>query len=664
MKACRMRIRNFRSIEEVDLEIGCITRIVGANGAGKSTVLKALELFYTTGTPQLNADDFFSRDHSREIEITLWFGELDLQERNRFGSQVKSDGTLSVTRVFSSNPKASGKYYGTALRCAAFSGIRAVDRAADKKAVYNALRVSFDLPACTRVDEIDRVLAEWEAGHPEQCEETRDDGQFFGFQNVAQGKLADSTMLVYIPAVRDAAIDAADGRGSSVAKLLELAVKSAIEARSDIKAFRDDLHRRFRELMQPGNLTELGALAANLSETLKAFYANTSIHLNWRDAHPIDIPLPMADMRLDDEGFVAPVDRTGHGLQRALIVTLLQHLAIAAQAGQTGAASEDADGANQPTPNLILAIEEPELYQHPTKQRHLAAVLEKLALGEIPGIARSTQVIFTTHAPTFVSMERFCEVRLVRRHRAAPDAPRCCKISHADLDAVAKKLAAAWGRPEHEFTASSLMPRLHVVDGAVAEGFFAGSAVLVEGVSDRAAITAAAMLRGVDLAAEEIAILPVGGKSVLDKPFVIFRELGIPVFMMWDGDAGKDDPQLKINLALQRLTGVPDERLRDACDLLGRDHAAFAKNLEATLKAEIGAEFWSRTLDELRERYGLSSRSDAQKIPRLMFELLKRAADDGRTSLTLDRILDGILGLKRPSSPVASEAPVRVQEAA
>ena len=38
-------------------------------------------------------------------------------------------------------------------------------------------------------------------------------------------------------------------------------------------------------------------------------------------------------------------------------------------------------------PNLILGTEEPELYQHPSRQRHLASILWQLPNGQIPGVA-------------------------------------------------------------------------------------------------------------------------------------------------------------------------------------------------------------------------------------------------------------------------------------
>ena len=46
MKLRRLRIHNFRSIIEADIEVHDYTMIVGANNAGKSNVLAALRAFY------------------------------------------------------------------------------------------------------------------------------------------------------------------------------------------------------------------------------------------------------------------------------------------------------------------------------------------------------------------------------------------------------------------------------------------------------------------------------------------------------------------------------------------------------------------------------------------------------------------------------------------
>jgi putative ATP-dependent endonuclease of the OLD family len=96
----------------------------------------------------------------------------------------------------------------------------------------------------------------------------------------------------------------------------------------------------------------------------------------------------------------------------------------------------------------------------------------------------------------------------------------------------------------------------------MSEGFFADVAVLVEGEDDRAAILGAARVLGKDPESDGIAIIPCGGKTNLDRPAAIFRELGIPVYVVWDSDHGSDDARPEYNHLLLRLLGQPEGYVR------------------------------------------------------------------------------------------------------
>lgn len=413
--------------------------------------------------------------------------------------------------------------------------------------------------------------------------------------------------------------------------------------------------------MDPSNLPELTKFAEMLSSTLSRYYDGTSVEMNWRPAQALNIHFPAADMRLNDDGFITSVDRTGHGLQRALIMTLLQHLAVAGRQDGIPTAPEESPAEPALTPSLILAIEEPELYQHPTKQRHMAAVLEQLGAGTIPGVSNSVQVFFTTHSPHFISVARFEEVRLVRRWRDTEGGERICKISGTGLADIVADLSAAW--PSRSLTIEGLKPKLHVIDNAVCDGFFACVVVLVEGVSDKAALEAAAFRRGIDFAAQEIAIIPVHGKSVLDKVAIIFRRLGIPVFAMWDCDKGGKDPGVNINKALLRIFNVPESKLVEYGSQFDRDFLCFEHTLEHNLKLELTEKLWDEVLTALRDEYGVQNRDDAQKVPQIMMELLNRAAAHGYSSATLNAVIDSILALKPLPAATATKAATAEAEA-
>lgn len=61
---CELSIRNFRSIANADIPANWITTLVGANDAGKSNVLRALNLFFNGQTNPGEAFDF-GRDHNQ-----------------------------------------------------------------------------------------------------------------------------------------------------------------------------------------------------------------------------------------------------------------------------------------------------------------------------------------------------------------------------------------------------------------------------------------------------------------------------------------------------------------------------------------------------------------------------------------------------------------------
>ena len=241
------------------------------------------------------------------------------------------------------------------------------------------------LPSVNSADAAHGALAAWENQNPEQCSLLRDDGQFFGFAQVAQGYLGRYTQLIHIPAVRDAQEDATDNRGSPVTEIMDLVVRNALANREDLAEFKQSTQDRYREIMDPKELTELKDLERGLSDTLQFYVPDASVLLRWFEFADISIPMPQTQVKLREDGYESTVERTGHGLQRAFILTMLQHL-VAARGAEVAPEDPNSAGEDSPDtgiprlPNLVLAIEEPELYQHPSRQRHLASVLLKLPL--------------------------------------------------------------------------------------------------------------------------------------------------------------------------------------------------------------------------------------------------------------------------------------------
>jgi hypothetical protein len=647
-----IRVKRYRCIENEPLLCDRLTALVGANGAGKSSFLRALDLFYNP-TPRIDGGDFFGGETTSEVLCSITFKDLSDDAKRLFSGYVQAD-ELTVERVFTcKDQKITARYHGATLQHREFDPIRAAlelkDRGKTAHQAYDAVRAKpgyQTLPAWSTLGAVPEALRSWEASHPDDCTRQRDDGQFFGFTEVAQGYLGRFTRMLFIPAVRDASDDAAEGRSSALTGLMDLVVRSVLANREALRALKQETQTRFSEILDPAKLTELSGLADQLTGTLQTFVPDSSIQLDWLPLQELEFPLPKADVNLVEDGYPSAVARAGHGLQRAFILTMLQHLALAQTPAQ--AAAEPAAGATPPVPSdkrlpdLVLAIEEPELYQHPNRQRHFARILLQLASGKTPGVADRTQVIYSTHSPLFVGIDRIDQIRLLRKV-SVPERPKMTQVVSATSDEIAAILWRADGERGEKFRGETLIPRLQsIMTPWMSEGFFARVAVLVEGEDDRAAVIGMATAMGRDLESRGISVIPCGGKASMDRPTAIFQKLGIPVYLVWDGDHGDEGAKPEDNHRLLRLLG---EDPVDWPSTISARFACFEKNLESTLREELGPREFDRWLGECEERFRIPKRKHALKNPQVIATIIQRAEGEGKTSQSLKQICERLLAL-------------------
>ena len=651
-------MKNFRSILDESLPCDSLTALVGRNGSGKSSFLSAIELFYEPSA-NVTAEDFYSEDVTQDIEIEVTFAGLSAEAKALFSAYIDND-VLTVARIFSSaDGKKSGTYHGLRLQNPEFALVRNAGNATSIRNQYTEVRKEekySSLPSVTSAANVLLALAEWENNNPAECSRLRDDGQFFGFTQVGQGYLGRHTKFIRVPAVRDAQEDATEKRGSCVTEIMDLVVRSVLAKRQDLADFKERTQTEYRAIIDPEKLTELKSLQNDLSHTLRFYAPDASVLMNWSEIADIAVPLPQAQIKLQEDGFESAVERTGHGLQRAFIVTMLQHLVAARlvdilPAAGTLTNDESRETEENQLPSLVLAIEEPELYQHPSRQRHLASVLLELASGTIPGVAENTQVVYTTHSPLFVGLDRFPQIRVLRRIPNEDGKAKVTRLKTADMEAVAEELWKAHGAQGAKYTAETLRPRLQaLMTPWMNEGFFADTVVLVEGEDDRAAILGMAKFMGYDFDSSGITVVPCFGKTNLDRPLVIFRQLDIPVYVIWDGDHGASDSKPENNKSLLWLLGQPEE---DWPDFVGNSSACFKDNLEKTLESELGKELFACLLTIAQQEFGIAKKGHALKNSSVIQRIIDAASCENRVSESLQSIVENIVALKTNSGVIA-----------
>lgn len=611
-----MNVRNFRSVLDETLNFDNLTALVGANGSGKSSFLHSLELFQAK-QPQIKEDDFYNKNTDNEIIFTITFTNLSTGAKEQFSKYLQND-ELTVERVFKFvDGKTANTYHGSTLQNPDFVQLRACTNASTAKPLYEELKQKTEYREFPDWDSHEKVktrLTEWDESHTEKCKQLRDDGQFFGFHGVATGHLDKYVKLLYIPAVRDASLDATEGKNSVLTELINIVVKNELMKKEDVKKFQDDFKERYKKILNKENMEEISNLSKSLTKTLNNYVPDAEIDLSWITLEDFQITLPSAIANLVEDGYSATVDRTGHGLQRVFIMTLLQYLSTI---------NENSAGVTD-FPTLILIIEEPELYQHPNRQRHLSEICLALSECDVDGVTSKIQVVYSTHSPHFVGLDRINQIRLLRKQINVEEMPKITKISSTTIKKLAIELSKFHGG---KFTEFNLVPRLHMIRTPwINEGFFSKCVVLVEGDSDRASILGTANALNINLESMGVSIIPCFGKGNLDKVAIIFQQLEIPTYVIWDNDRG-NDREIPNNRILLKLFNQPET---DFPSHVKDNHAVIEGTLETMLKTEMGEEMYDITLCNCMTEYDLKH-SDAIKNPTVIKTMLEDLEKSGGT---------------------------------
>ena len=96
MKIQSVRIKNFRTLEDVTIPFDSVTTFIGPNGTGKSTVLRALDWFFNGKPGSLTEKDCSFGEIDEDIEVQVTFADLTENDRNELGKYA-SAGVMTFT---------------------------------------------------------------------------------------------------------------------------------------------------------------------------------------------------------------------------------------------------------------------------------------------------------------------------------------------------------------------------------------------------------------------------------------------------------------------------------------------------------------------------------------------------------------------------------------
>lgn len=593
MKIQSVRIRNFRALKDVTIPFDSVTTFIGPNSTGKSTVLCALDWFFNGKPGALTEEDcsFGATDENIEVQVT--FADLTAKDREALGKYAPEE-VATFTAWRRRSPDGGDVLSANAKGFPDFNAIKATNGATAKKDLYKDLRLNrpeLNLPEAKTGAAVEEAMTTWEASHTELLVDSLEALQtnFFGFNS--GGKMSGLFDFVLVTADLRASEESIDGKSSIIGRILERSVDRGA-ADEEIAKIVEESRAKQQKVYEEKFKAQLDAMTMQLNAVVASYSPGRAVTVSPAEVE-LKAPKTTFEVAVLDGSTETTVERQGHGFQRTILISALQLLA------QSGAAS--AEGV------ICLAIEEPELFQHPIQAQAFAKVLRSLV--EDPD--KCIQVTYATHSPYFLEARHFDQVR--RLTRSADETP-VVSVHCATVADVKAKLNGI-------VDADVVDRRLdHNVADQLSVALFSNRAFLVEGPTESAVFYGIGdrISHGL-LEAAGISIVPVGSKTNIPLAHAILSAAGVPAYALFDADAEfearakvKNKKQEDIdkernnhateNRKLLRYFGIPEEDFPPASVL--DEVAIFADHLESFL-AEKWPE-WDAACKEIEATAGIS----------------------------------------------------------
>jgi len=555
MKLRQLRIHNYRSIKDLELEVPDMLVLVGPNNHGKSNILRAIEFGLSTSVKPHPEDFFLCRPQDdRDLWVEMTFDRLTEQEKTTFRKYLRHDDTIRIRKTarLQDDDNVDIQYNGYVqepdqwwLKSSAFerlSNREQLEQEAQKVAQLRPLLETSGRITRQRVEDFQREYIE-QHRHELSFTEVLESAPLLGQRNVGGGVLPE---FFLIPAVRDLSEEIKVRTTTVFGRLLQRAVKEMaerderfVEARMRLQRLLDDLNARPKGSEEPAS--ELARLEETLASELNSWGVGVTIEVTPPELEKV---FELGTRLHVDDGLKTPAERKGHGLQRAVMFALVRAWAKSLRPSvesETSAPRLSSD-------SVFFAIEEPELFLHPHAQRQLMASLADIAAAE------NHQVLISTHSTHFIDLEHYRRVAIVTKPspEQGTQVKQCTRELFAGQDADDRKRRfhmAAWVNPDR------------------GELFFARKVVLVEGEAEKAVLPFLASKLG--CFDPNVSVIDCGGKYNLPLYIEILNTFAIPYLVIHDKDPLPDpipDDWREEKRAAKRRTFQMNETIRNLVD--------------------------------------------------------------------------------------------------
>jgi len=426
MRLRRFEIKNFKSIEYLAFDWKDLIVLIGENNTGKSSVLHALSWFLSGSAIK---DQSLYRRHQAgpndAIELIGYFDQLSDRDKNQVavkGRMHNDEWILKKQFWFEEGTPEDQDRSGWKEQLYSYSTRETFANWPEPDNSWSTFSPDYqpliqqipnrpNRPNAVAREALREIVRQQRSdlvvqSAPEWIPNPGGGGNWKSNANSIIPR------VIYVRAVHEATDETNTKDASTYGKLINLIVERSLSKRQEMQQLRSAIEAVL-ELFRPDEAhpekqaEEIRFLQDRINQGLSDVIGGQAV-IKTDPPELGSLVLPSTALVIRDPlaGIETQVTHQGHGLQRTLIMTLLQLLTEAQE--QAGVDVEAASVEARPS---ILMIEEPELYMHPQMERRMRDVLYKLA-GQT-----NTQVICCTHSPVFLDIANKYQsiVRLVKQ---------------------------------------------------------------------------------------------------------------------------------------------------------------------------------------------------------------------------------------------------------
>lgn len=490
MKISSVEIDNFRGIKHIKIPFDDMIILIGSNGTGKTTLLDAIAIFFSK--KNVDRNDFY-KNKNQPIKITIEFSNINSKLQKYFSNKNIIDNV--ITKTISKNEKMAPEYSALKLQHTPFVIFETLQGKYFKDTYQKFCSDGYDLSDCTTQADMKRAMKNWEINHKNKCEqvETKITRDFLEHFNILR-----------IEAAKEPSIDVNEGNNSILTESINFLVRASPNMARILKKYKKNTMNEFKKIKATESFSTLNYLSSGITKTIQEIDKKIEINIEWNGDQDITIPIPTVEAKIKENNSYVDVNKAGDGSQRLFLYGIMRFLN---------------NMKTKRTQNNILLIDEPELHQHPIRREAFYDILKKLS--------KTSQIVYATHSQKFISLTDLPKIRFFKMNKKGISFK---KISFKEISDLAKKI-------ERKSTPKLVEQHLSITDTSYfRESLFSNTVVLVEGITDKLIIEKVAKNIGKDFVSRGISVVSCDGKSNLREQIILFKELNINVYVIWDLD--------------------------------------------------------------------------------------------------------------------------------